>query len=132
MAEQQQQEGGVPKHVNLTRYRTIKQGLYDRLTDEERRAYEAKAAEQNKAAKALPERSENFKYVDSCLFSGKDNLLSRHRNQEDIIGAVVKALSNLIGWDWGQYGEAAFFVQAAFRDADNDLKMFKWVTLVLT
>jgi len=64
MAEQQQQEGGVPKHVNLTRYRTIKQELYDQLTDKERRAYEAKAAEQNKAAKALPDRSENFKYVD--------------------------------------------------------------------
>jgi len=81
MAEQQQQEGGVPKHVNLTRYRTIKQELYDQLTDEERHAYEAKAAEQNKATKALPERSENFKYVDSCLFSGKGNLPSRQKSR---------------------------------------------------
>ena len=64
MAEQQEQEGGVPKHVNLTRYRTIRQELYNQLTDEERLAYEAKAAEKNKARKTLPERSENFKYVD--------------------------------------------------------------------
>jgi len=66
------------------------------------------------------------------IFRKKGNLLSRHRNQEDIVSGVVKALSSLIGWDWGQCGDAAFFVQAAFRDADNDLKMFKWVTLVLT
>jgi hypothetical protein len=47
------------------------------------------------------------------------------RNQEDIVGGVVKVLHNLIGWDWGQYGEAAFFVQGAYRDAENDLKTFK-------
>jgi len=35
------------------------------------------------------------------------------------------ALNNLVGWGWGQYGEAAFFVQGAYRNADNDLKTFK-------
>jgi hypothetical protein len=123
MAEQQQQEGGVPKRVNLPRYHAIRQELYDQLTDEERQAYQAKAAEQNKARKTLPERSENFKYVDPRLILAKVNLYLR--NQEDIVGGVAKALSNLIGWNWGQYGEAAFFVQGAFRNADNDLKTFK-------
>jgi hypothetical protein len=61
MMEQQEQEGGIPKHVNLSRYHAIKQELFDRLTDEERRAYETKATEQNKAHKTLPERSENYK-----------------------------------------------------------------------
>ncbi len=37
MAELQDQEGGIPKQVNLTRYHTIKREIYDRLTDEERR-----------------------------------------------------------------------------------------------
>jgi hypothetical protein len=73
MAEQQQKEGGVPKHSQPHTIPKIKQELYDQLTDEEQRAYEAKAAELNKARKALPERSENFKYVDSCLFSAKVN-----------------------------------------------------------
>lgn len=67
MAEQQQLEGGVPKHVNLTRYHTIRQELYGQLTEEDRRAYDAKAAEKNKARKTLPDTSENFKYVDSSL-----------------------------------------------------------------
>jgi len=39
----------------------------------------------------------------------------------------VKALHNLIGWNWGQYGEAVFFVQGAYRNAENGLKTFKWV-----
>jgi hypothetical protein len=60
MAEQQQLEGGVPKDVNLTRYHTIRQELYDQLTDKERRAYEAEAADKNKARKTLPDTSENF------------------------------------------------------------------------
>jgi hypothetical protein len=79
MAEQQEHEGGIPKHVNLIRYRTIKQDLFDQLTDEERHVYEAKATEQNKACKTLPERSEIFKYVDSHLFLAK---LSYHHTKE--------------------------------------------------
>ncbi len=94
--------------------------LHDQLTDEEQFAYEAKAAEKDKM---LPERSENFKCVDSRLLSAKVN--PHHRNQQDIVSGVVKALSNLIGWNRGQYGEAAFFVQGAFRNADNELKTFK-------
>jgi hypothetical protein len=65
MAEEKEKEGGIPELANLTRYRNIKQELYDQLTDEERLAYEEKAAELNKARKALPERSEIFEYV--CL-----------------------------------------------------------------
>jgi len=42
-----------------------------------------------------------------------------------LISGVATALSSLIGSGWGQYGEAAFFVQAAFHNADNDLKTFK-------
>jgi hypothetical protein len=37
----------------------------------------------------------------------------------------VKALRELIGWDWGQYGEAVFFVQGAYRSAGNNLNTFK-------
>ena len=122
MSEEQEKEGGIPKQVNLTRYHKIKQELYDKLTDEDRRTYEAKAAEQNKMGKALPE---IFKYVDSRLFSAKVDPASHHRNQENMVSGVVKALDSLIGWGWGQYGDAAFFVQAAFRDADNNLKTFK-------
>jgi len=48
-----------------------------------------------------------------------------HRNQEDIIGGVVKALQSLVGWGWGQYGEVVFFVQGAYRNADSGLKTFK-------
>jgi hypothetical protein len=33
-----------------------------------------------------------------------------HRNQKDIIGGVVKALQNLVGRGWGQYGKVVFFV----------------------
>ena len=61
MAEEKEKEGGIPELANLTRYHKIKQELYDQLTDEERLAYEEKAAELNKARRALPERSENFK-----------------------------------------------------------------------
>ena len=125
MAEEKEKEGGDPKLVNLSRYHKIKQQLYDQLTDEERRAYEAKAVEVNEARKALPERSENFKYVDSPLSSARVNLPEHYRNQENMVSGVVTALNSLIGWGWGQYGEAAFFVQAAFRNADNDLKTFK-------
>jgi hypothetical protein len=71
MAEQRQQEGGVLNHVNLTQYRTIKQELYDQLSEEEQRAYDEKAAHRNKACKALPERSENMRCVNSCLFQPK-------------------------------------------------------------
>lgn len=60
MAEQQRREGGDTKQVNLIRYRKIKHKLYDKLTDEEQLAYEGKAAEQNAARKALPEKSEIF------------------------------------------------------------------------
>lgn len=60
MAEQQDREGGTPKQVNLTRYRAIKQELYNQLSDEERCAYEAKAAERNKAYNSLPEVSNIF------------------------------------------------------------------------
>jgi len=47
------------------------------------------------------------------------------RNQRDIVGGVVMALNNLVGWGWGQYGEAIFFIQRAYRNAGNDLKTFK-------
>ena len=60
MAEQQDQEGGTPKQVNLTRYRTIKQELYNQLPDEDRRAYEAKAAKKNEERRELPEKSKIF------------------------------------------------------------------------
>jgi hypothetical protein len=60
MAAQQDQEGGVPTQVNLRRYRAIKQELYHQLTEEEQRAYEAKAAKKNEARKAAPEASEIF------------------------------------------------------------------------
>ena len=79
MAEEKEKEGGIPKQINLRRYGKIKQELYDALTDEERRAYEVKAAEENKARKALPERSEIFKCVDSRMFSAK---LTYHRTTE--------------------------------------------------
>lgn len=52
-------------------------------------------------------------------------LTCNYRNQEDIVGGVVKALRELIGWDWGQYGEAVFFVQGAYRSAGNNLNTFK-------
>ena len=61
MAEKREQEGGTPEQVNLRRYQTIKQELYDQLPDEERREYEAKAAKKNEASKAQPETSEIFK-----------------------------------------------------------------------
>jgi hypothetical protein len=65
MAEKQDQEGGTlidekTGAVNLMRYRTAKQELYDQLTDKERHAYEAKASETNEVLKALPETSETF------------------------------------------------------------------------
>ena len=57
MAEQQD-EGGAPKQVNnLPRYHSVKQELYGQLTDEERRTYEAKAAEKNETGKVAPETS---------------------------------------------------------------------------
>ena len=49
MAEQQSQEGGIPK-----------QDKYDQLNDEDRCAYETKAAKKNEAGKAPPETSEIF------------------------------------------------------------------------
>jgi hypothetical protein len=61
MAQQQSQEGGIPKEVNLRRYHEIKQELYLQLADEDRRAYETKAAEKNEASKLSPETSEIFK-----------------------------------------------------------------------
>src|SRR6266508_240211 len=73
MAEEKEKEGGIPELANLTRYRNIKQELYDQLTDEEWLAYEEKAAELNQARKALPERSEIFEYVE-CLPSAKGSL----------------------------------------------------------
>ena len=60
MAEQQDKEGGAAQQVNLPRYHAVKQELYHQLTDEERGAYEEKAAETNGASKALPERSRIF------------------------------------------------------------------------
>jgi hypothetical protein len=50
-----------------------------------------------------------------------------HRNQQQdiVVSGVVKALRSLIRGNWGQHGEAAFFVQGAFRDANNDLKTFR-------
>jgi hypothetical protein len=60
MAEQQFQEGGIPQQVNLRRYHTIKQELYDQLTDGERHAYETKAAKKNETGKSPPETSEIF------------------------------------------------------------------------
>jgi ribosomal protein RSM22 (predicted rRNA methylase) len=61
MAEQQDKEGGIPKQVNLTRYHKIKHELYDQLTEEEQRAYEAKAAKTNEGCKAQPDASEIFR-----------------------------------------------------------------------
>ena len=61
MAEQQEQEGGNPKWVNLTHYHSIRQTLYDQLTEEEQREYEGKAAKKNEASKTQPETSEIFK-----------------------------------------------------------------------
>lgn len=60
MAKQQEQEGGTPKQVNLTRYRTIRQELYHQLPGEERCTYEARAAEKNEEYRALPETSKIF------------------------------------------------------------------------
>ena len=57
--------------------------------------------------------------------SAKFDLKSHHRNQEDIVGRVARVLNDLIGWDLGQYGEAVFFVQGAFRNAESDLKSFE-------
>jgi hypothetical protein len=61
MAEQQSQEGGIPRQVNLRRYHTIKQELYEQLTEEEQCVYETKAAKKNEAGKAPPEISDIFK-----------------------------------------------------------------------
>lgn len=60
MAEQQDKEGGAVRQINLPRYHAVKQELYHQLTSEERDAYEEKAAETNKASKALPETSRIF------------------------------------------------------------------------
>lgn len=60
MAELRAQEGGDPKLVNLKRFHTIKRELYHQLTDDERRAYETKAAKKNEARKAPPKTSEIF------------------------------------------------------------------------
>jgi len=60
MAEQQDQDGDTLKQFNLLQYRTIRQELYNQLTDEQRSAYEVKAAETNEAYKALPEKSTIF------------------------------------------------------------------------
>lgn len=60
MVEQQDQDGDTPKQFDLPRYRMIKQELYNQLTDEQRCAYEAKAAETNEEFKALPKKSRIF------------------------------------------------------------------------
>jgi hypothetical protein len=60
MAECQGQGGGTPKQINITRYRAAKQELYYQLPDEERCAYEAKAAKKNEECKSLPEASKIF------------------------------------------------------------------------
>ena len=55
------EQGSVPNGANLTRYHTIKHELFDQLTDQERRAYETKAAERNEAYKTRPDALEIFK-----------------------------------------------------------------------
>ena len=61
MAEEQDQEGGISKQINLRRYKMIKQELYKELPDKEQGEYEAKAAKKNEASQAQPETSEVFK-----------------------------------------------------------------------
>lgn len=50
------------------------------------------------------------------------------RNQNTITEDVLKVLRELVGWNWGQYGDVVFFVQGAFQNEQGKLKLFEWAT----
>ena len=48
------------------------------------------------------------------------------RNQKKIIPILKKALTGMVGYNWGQVGDAAYFLTRAYRDENQELNTFKY------
>lgn len=49
------------------------------------------------------------------------------RNQQNAVALVNKALTGLVGFNWGQLGDAAFFLVGAMRTENQQIQTFKLV-----
>jgi hypothetical protein len=53
------------------------------------------------------------------------------RNQKNIGNDIAGTLQGLSGWDWGQYGDVAFFVLCGYRQENGRTSTLRYVLFVL-
>lgn len=123
MAEQRTAEGLTPKESNLPLFHKIKKLKFNAIDEATQAEYEARADAHNLKLIAPPSPDHIYTFVHSsslCCTS-----LCSSRNQETVVDDVMTIMGGLCGWGWKQYGDIAFFVEAAYRDKDGKLQMFK-------
>ncbi|KAF8057827.1 hypothetical protein FPV67DRAFT_1723628 [Lyophyllum atratum] len=98
--------GLTPQQANLKLWHKHKNELYDELDDETHNKYETMAAEHNARLTQPPSREAVF------------------AKQNALMPTTAAALESMCGWGHEGHGDVAFFVQVAYRNEKDDVKMF--------
>ncbi|GLB38913.1 hypothetical protein LshimejAT787_0600750 [Lyophyllum shimeji] len=98
--------GLTPRQGNLKFWHKHKNQLYSELDEEAHIKYERMAAEHNARLAEPPSREAVF------------------AKQETLLATVAATLQRTCGWGHEGHGDVAFFVQGAYRNEQDDVKMF--------
>jgi hypothetical protein len=117
-------------HDRLTKWWQSRLEMYMSADEETKAHCEAKAVAFNQELAALPD----IKEIYGCVILWSHNWSSStfflvNRNQHNLVSKVADVLLQLSGWDWGQCGPLAFFVQIVYRDEVDDLQTAKYELL---
>ncbi|KAJ3562126.1 hypothetical protein NP233_g9770 [Leucocoprinus birnbaumii] len=105
MAELREADESEPRESNLKHYHQAKSDLVNNATQEDRDHYAAEAEEMNRKRNGPPTLED--------IFFG----------QREIIYQLQDSVSDHLGWEPGQSGDAVCYVVAAFRDQTNRIKV---------
>jgi hypothetical protein len=127
---QEKMKQKIDGHDRLTKWRQSRLEMYMSADEETKAHCEAKAVAFNQELAAPPD----IKEIYGCVILRSHNWSSStfflvNRNQRDLVSKVSDVLLQLSGWDWGQCGPLAFFVQIAYRDEVDNLQTAKYELL---
>jgi hypothetical protein len=127
---QEKMKQKIDGHDRLTKWRQSRLEMYMSADEETKAHCEAKAVAFNQKLVAPPD----IKEIYGCIILRSHNWSSStfflvNRNQPDLVSKVSDVLLQLSGWDWGQCGPLAFFVQITYQDEVDNLQTAKYELL---
>jgi hypothetical protein len=121
VSEARAENGGTTVQNNLPAWNYHLTEVCNKLTPEELAEYEARKDAFIQQQNAPLSRDETFEQVVFPPFLLRRSLY--HRRQRKLAENAASKVRNLLGWEHGQFGDAACFLAIAYRDSSNTVEV---------